>query len=84
MDFGKAFEALKANNKVARHGWNDKGMWLQLYTPRDDEGLVATINGTGKWLPLAPHIIMKTADDEFVPWLASQTDLLAEDYSIVE
>lgn len=83
MNFGYAVEQLKAGSKVTRAGWNGKGMWLQLYTPQQDDGVVAVMDGKGKWFPLAPHILMKTADDKFVPWLASQTDILAEDWEIV-
>jgi len=83
MNFGQALESLKLGSKVAREGWNGKGMWIQLYRPDSDEGIVAVIDGEGKWIPLAPHILMKTATSEFVPWIASQTDILAEDWNIV-
>jgi hypothetical protein len=83
ISFGAALHGLKDGKKLARAGWNGKGMWLQLYKPAEDEGVVAIINGEGKWLPLAPHILMKTATDEFVPWLASQTDILAEDWKVL-
>lgn len=84
MNFGEALDALKNEKKVSRYGWNGKGMWLQLYIPQEDEGMVTVIDGEGRWLPLAPHILMKTATNEFVPWLASQTDILAEDWGIVK
>ena len=78
MTFGLAIEALKKGSKVARAGWNGKGMWL---------GLVANWNGQiGAMSPnygLLPWIGMKTADDKFVPWLASQTDMLSDDWVIV-
>ncbi|KAF6569182.1 DUF2829 domain-containing protein [Paenibacillus sp. EKM206P] len=84
MNFGQALEDLKAEKKVARAGWNGKGMWLQLYTPHEQEGIVTMIEGEWRWLPLSPHILMKTADNKLVPWLASQTDALAEDWQVVE
>lgn len=84
MDFGLALQYLKQGHKIQRAGWNGKGMWLQLYTPSYDEGVVTVIDGEGKWLPLAQHILMKTATDEFVPWLASQTDLLSVDWQVLE
>jgi len=77
MSFGGALEALKIGYRVAREGWNGKGMWLQLekihtHTPLRD-GMV-----------MQPFISMKTVDDTLVPWLASQTDLLDSDWMIVE
>lgn len=68
LDFGLALVALKRGGKVARAGWNGKGMWLALQTP--DESSKMTL----------PYIYMKTVDDKLVPWLASQTDMLAEDW----
>ena len=68
MDFGKAIEALKAGKKVARAGWNGKGMWLELQRPTELSKMTL------------PYIFMKTADDNLVPWLASQTDVLCEDW----
>lgn len=71
MSFGHALEALKAKYRVARKGWNGKGMWLELQMP--DLFSKMTL----------PYIYMKTADGKLVPWLASQTDMLAEDWEIV-
>lgn len=76
MNFGQALEALKADGKVTRPGWNGKGMFLFLvgadrWTP-DVDGM--------RSLPTVPFIAMKTADELVVPWLASQTDMLAEDW----
>ena len=81
MSFGKALEVLKEGKKVARKGWNGKGMWLVLVTEWTvDAKYACAVNGL---FPLK-FIAMKTADDCFVPWLASQTDMLAEDWCIVE
>lgn len=68
MDFGDAIRDLKAGNRVSRAGWNGKGMWLELQVP-DAHSKMSL-----------PYIYMKTADDKLVPWLASQTDVLAEDW----
>ena len=77
MDFGDAIRALKDEKRVTRAGWNGKGMWLVLGTP----DRIITENG----FPLLPFIAMKTADDKMLPgWLASQTDMLAEDWMVVE
>lgn len=90
VSFGHAIELLKGGHRVARSGWNGKGMWLGLVHPDDDADVpprptyaVAGIvdDATNGCLP---WIGMKTADNKFVPWLASQTDVLAEDWQIVE
>lgn len=84
MSFGLAIEALKAGKRVARAGWNGKGMWLGLvlgydYNPDDGKATVFAL-GCQK----LPWIGMKTADNGFVPWLASQTDMLADDWGVIE
>ncbi len=68
MNFGQALELLKAGHRVSRLGWNGKGMWVELQRP------------TALSKMTLPYIYMKTADEQLVPWLASQTDLLAEDW----
>ena len=83
LTFGLAVEALKKGMKVARAGWNGKGMWLEYV----NEGVwfVNTLDGERLYRDQRlPWIGMKTADNKFVPWLASQTDVLAEDWMIVE
>ena len=77
MSFGHAVEALKAGNRVARAGWNGKGMWLRYVSAGSYDVGVKTMEGADK---LLPWIGMKTADGGFVPWLASQTDILADDW----
>lgn len=80
MNFGQAIETLKVGEKVARAGWNGKGMWLNLVQAWDYyPGNKHSALGTEK----LPWIGMKTADNKFVPWLASQTDMLADDWMIV-
>jgi len=79
MNFGEALEALKQGKKVARQGWNGKGMWLVLVNSYNYK-VDAVRSGSHTILP---WIGMKTAGDEFVPWLASQTDVLASDWGIV-
>ena len=81
MNFGDALEALKEGKKVARDGWNGKGMFLFLSPP---VGCQMYSKYTGKGInDLQPFIVMKTADETLVPWLASQTDVLAEDWDII-
>ena len=72
MNFGKAIELLKKGYKVARKGWNGKGMWLRIQVPTEKSKMTL------------PYIYMKTADDNLVPWLASQTDMLAEDWEVLQ
>lgn len=81
FDFGEAVKYLKRGLKVCRQGWNGKGMYLahvNSYQYKVD-GEVHKDS-----LFLSPWIGMKTADGKFVPWLASQTDILAEDWTFVE
>ena len=81
MNFGQALEALKQGKRVARKGWNGKGIYIELQ--RHDEHSKMT----------QPYIYIVTTglvtDNEaapkgIVPWLASQTDMLADDWNIVE
>ena len=72
MDFGHAIVALKSGARVTREGWNGKGMWLELQKP--DEHSKMTL----------PYIYMKTADNNLGPWLASQTDMLSEDWILLD
>jgi hypothetical protein len=85
MDFCYALNALKEGKRVERKGWNGKGMWLVLIPAEGwyvDEAYFK-IDGPSPKYPSYPFILMKTADDKIVPWLASQTDILAEDWGIV-
>lgn len=78
--FGDALEALKIGKKVARIGWNGKGMYLYLA----DGKLLTEEIGDGSY-PFTDTVVMKTADNKYcIGWLASQTDMLAEDWCIVE
>lgn len=74
LDFGSALAALKMGLKVARDGWNGKGMWVE-YVSNDMQMF--------KDGPMRPYLMMRTAQGDYVPWVASQTDLLAEDWVIV-
>jgi len=87
LTFGQAIEALKQGKKVARAGWNGKGMFLFLVpgsTFKVNRSPLLGIYPEGTEVNYCSHIDMKTADDKVVPWLASQTDVLAEDWDIVE
>ena len=79
MNFGHALELLKHGKKVARKGWNGKGMYLYLA----DGKLLTEAIGDGSF-PFTDTITMKTADDKYcIGWLASQTDMLADDWEII-
>ncbi len=88
LTFGLAIEALKAGKRVARAGWNGKGMFLY-YVPAASYPAQRNTFGTmvgafpDDMVPYCAYIAMKTAQDNVVPWLASQTDMLAEDWTIV-
>lgn len=89
MDFGDVLTALKSGGKVRRAGWNGKGMWLALVSKWTWDWPWDGYKGTFPYtdlpddLRVAPFIAMKTADNKVVPWLASQTDMLADDWEIV-
>jgi hypothetical protein len=71
FDIGGAVHYLRQGKKVARSGWNGKGMWLELQVPDDNSKMTL------------PYVYMSTAQGNLVPWLCSQTDLLADDWEIV-
>ena len=86
MNFGDALQALKEGKKVCREGWNGKGMFLFLVPGSNfkvNRPPLLGIYTEGTEINYCPHIDMKTADDKIVPWLASQTDILAEDWSSI-
>lgn len=84
-DFGWAIQQLKAGNRVCREGWNGKGMWLVLIRPGGIERFPAHYGLCGNSMLVQPCIGMKTAQNTMLPgWLASQTDMLAEDWMIVD
>jgi hypothetical protein len=86
-NFGDAIAALKEGKKVARKGWNGKLMFLFLVpgsTFKVNRAPLLGIYPEGTEINYCSHIDMKTADDKIVPWLASQTDVLAEDWNVIE
>ena len=80
LNFGEAIAALKSGKLVAREGWNGKGMWLIHIVGEAVAQAIADRYGDGNAIPVLEAIYMKTATGELVPWLASQTDVLAEDW----
>ena len=81
MDFGDALIALKAGSRVAREGWNGDGMWVLLVEACEYQLTNAQEPELG--LLKRPFLMMRTADSQLVPWVASQTDMLAEDWELV-
>jgi hypothetical protein len=93
LDFGDAIRALKAGKRVARAGWNGKGMWLSLscdgtrevpaenfWSPHNAEHA----RQSGGTATVLPSITMKTATGEILMgWLASQSDMLATDWVVL-
>jgi uncharacterized protein DUF2829 len=69
--FGWAIKQMDNGSRVSRAGWNGKGMWIAIQRP--DENSKMTL----------PYIYMKTVEGNLVPWLASQTDILARDWDVV-
>lgn len=80
FDFGRALNELKAGNKVARKGWNGKGIYLELQRP--DEHSKMTLSYI---YIVTSNLITDNPDvpKGVVPWLASQTDMLSEDWILV-
>jgi hypothetical protein len=86
MGIGEAVDQMKLGYKVARSGWNGKGMFLY-YVPAGEYPARTAVAkkewGEDALVPYQPYIAMKTAQGTVVPWLCSQTDLLAEDWETV-
>ena len=81
IDFGKAIQYLKEGKKLQRTGWNGKGIYIELQEPDEKSKMTLpyiyiVTNGLISDNPQAPRGV--------VPWLASQTDILANDWQIVE
>lgn len=72
MEFGEAFYRLRHDgHRLARRGWNGQGMWIALQTPDAQSKMTL------------PYIFMHTAQSQRIPWVASQTDILAADWYLV-
>lgn len=88
MDFGQALHALRNGLRVCRAGWNGKGMFLILVpgsrvTVTAGRPLAAVLP-VGTEFDYQPHIDMWTAQGTLVPWLCSQSDMLANDWQLAE
>jgi hypothetical protein len=91
ITFGEALEALKQGKRITRQGWNGKGMWLFLLPAGSipahivhDPALKEIVEANGGTIDALPSIRMKTADNKILTgWLASQSDMFAEDWIIL-
>ena len=92
LNFGDAVKALKEGKKVARKGWNGKNMWLWLKPATTiktewckDPMLKEIVDANGGEAEALGTICMKTSDNKILTgWLASQTDMLCEDWMVIE
>jgi hypothetical protein len=89
LTFGHAIEAAKAGKRIARAGWNDKNMFV-VYQPGYPEGIPCNANTAaafgydlGENFKCRPYLQMRCADGMHQMWLASQSDILEEDWMIV-
>jgi len=86
-EFGQVLAALRAGRRAARRGWNGKGMFVYLVPGSQfvvNRPPLLGIYPEGTQITYLPHIDMRTADGSCVPWLASQTDILAMDWEIID
>ena len=95
MRFGEAIECARNGKKIARHGWNGKGMYVYMTKGRlvpTDEWVVrmpsqelTEVEKEKGYVNILPHLDMKTAQDtRIIGWSATQTDMLAFDWYVVD
>jgi hypothetical protein len=82
--FGEAIKYLKRGLKVVRKGWNGKGMWIELQTPDEHSKMTRPYLYINCPKGSTNHFGSSAKDIDRVPWLVSQTDILAEDWVIVD
>jgi hypothetical protein len=85
FDFSDALDLLKQGRAVFRTGWNAGGQYIYLveaasYPPKTD---IAKVEFGGEDVPYGAYLAIKSAQRTVVPWLASQTDLLANDWQVI-
>lgn len=85
MHFEDALYMLKGGQKIARDGWNGKGMFIYL-VPADEYPARTKVAAQtfGPMVPYRAYIALKTVNNEVVPWVASQSDILADDWRVIE
>lgn len=72
MDFSTALAAIKAGSRITREGWNATGQWAALQVPDEHSKMQR------------PYMYLKTANDELVPWVPTQSDLMADDWRLFD
>lgn len=85
MNFGQALEAMKAGEKVARAGWNGKGMFVYLVPAASypaQTGAAKSHFGDGAMVPYNAYMAIKNMDNTVSTWVPSVNDCLSEDWSI--
>lgn len=81
LSFSAALVALKAGRRVSRAGWNGKGMWLYLVPANAYPAQTRAARAQfGDMVPYRAYIAMVTVDNDVVPWVASQSDVLSDDW----
>lgn len=86
MRFSQALEYILGGEKVEREGWNGKGMFIFLVpgsTFKVNRPPLLGIYPDGTEINYHAHIDIRTADGQIVPWVASQTDILADDWRFI-
>lgn len=90
MNFGEALELCKQGKRIAREGWNGKNMCVA-YQPGYPQGIPCNEQTAKTWgmnpgelFKCRPYLQMKCADGTFQMWLASQSDILSNDWYVVE
>lgn len=87
MDFGAAIKAMKEGMRVTRAGYNGKGMFAYLVPPASypvQTGAAKAHFGEGSMVPYRAYLALKTVDEDVATWSPSNSDVLAEDWEIVE
>lgn len=87
LTFGDAVHFLKAGRKVTRAGWNGKGMFVYLvpraaYSVQTDAA--KSHFGEGSLVPYRAYLALKTVDDDVATWAPSCSDVLADDWRVIE
>lgn len=87
MTFGEVLEALKAGARAARVGWNGKGMFVYLVPPASypvQTGAAKAHFGEGSLVPYRAYLALKTVDQDVATWAPSCSDVLAEDWELID
>lgn len=88
VGFSIALMAVKLGKRAHRTGWNGKGMYIYMvnegrYPPTTEAGKAIAERQSDGLVPYRPYVAMFTVDGDVVPWVVSQTDLLADDWLIM-